>query len=102
MALKFISHGEMVTTAKNEGYAVDDSVPTDLLREILGGILIDPGVPTPFRNAAVEMQAFVQQYRHQLNLECAGICVACAEVVMATCYEQLPLVRKEIDEENFK
>lgn len=100
MARSFVSHGELVTTARREGFPVDATVPTEVLELLLGGARVDPETPTPVLDAAVEMQEFVQEHRHILNIDCDGICLECPDVIAATCYQQLPTVREEIHEKD--
>jgi len=98
MADIYVSRGELLAITRREGFPVDATVPTTVLRTLLGGVKVHPGTPTPIRDAAVEMQAFVDEHRHILNIECDGACLECTDVIAATCFVQLPIVRHEINE----
>lgn len=93
-----MSHGELVSLAKRDGYKVDETVEDHVLQDLLGGKRINPEVPTPVWDAAEEMQGFVSEHRHRLNLDCTGECVCCTGVVIAMCYAELDNVRKELHE----
>jgi hypothetical protein len=96
----YISHGELVTTAKREGYPVDDTVPREVLLRLLGGLQFEPEVPTPVLDAAVKLHAFAHKYRDRLNVACDTECLTCPAVMVATCYLELSTVQQEIDEED--